>query len=491
MTSNRPSLLGRALLALALMIGFYVLAFGISLGLPSVVYAEVRYTHRISPKLALACLAGAGAILWSVIPRPDRFEPPGPRLEPAKQPRLFKDLRSVSESVGQTMPAEVYLIPDVNAWVSSRGGTMGIGSRRVMGVGLPLLQALSTAEFRAVLAHEFGHYHGGDTALAPWVYKTRVAIGRTLESLKDGILQLPFLWYGKLFMRVSHAVSRQQEYAADALAARVVGAGALIGGLKSVHRAAEAFQAYWRGEVTPVLSAGFRPPVAAGFAAFMNAEHISRETASSLTREIENPTASPYDTHPSLRDRIAALGGDKMPESGAAAVPAGSLLDDVDALECELLATIFPADAGRSFKNIDWSDTLTTVYLPAWESIVQAHSKALNDVRVGDLAELVQDAPRLVVRFIETLDASIPADQRPKVVANIIAAALTIALHGRDFPISCDVGYPIQVRIGSTNINPWSLISALAASDLARAQWIALVAANGLEDLELDSPRRT
>jgi Zn-dependent protease with chaperone function len=370
MKSNNPSLLGRALLALALMIGFYLLAVGITLGLLYVVYAEVRYAHRITPRLALACLAGAGAILWSVIPRRDHFQPPGPQLDPARQPRLFKELCSVAESVRQTMPAEVYLVPDVNAWVSSRGGVMGFGSRRVMGVGLPLLQVLSVAECRAVLAHEFGHYHGGATALAPWVYKTRVAIGRTLQSLQEGFLHLPFLWYGKLFLRVSHAVSRQQEYAADALAARVVGAGALVGGLKSVHRAAEAFQAYWRGEVAPVLSAGFRPPVAAGFAAFMNAEHISRETASSLAREMENQTESPYDTHPSLKDRIVALGGEKIPEPGASAAPAMSLLDDVDALERELLSTIFPDDAGRAFKNIRWSDTLADVYLPAWKSTV-------------------------------------------------------------------------------------------------------------------------
>jgi heat shock protein HtpX len=52
-----------------------------------------------------------------------------------------------------------------------------------MGLGLSLLQTLSVSQFRAVLAHEFGHFHAGDTKLGPWIYRTRAAIGRTLDGL--------------------------------------------------------------------------------------------------------------------------------------------------------------------------------------------------------------------------------------------------------------------------------------------------------------------
>ena len=67
--------------------------------------------------------------------------------------------------------------------VAERGGVMGAGSRRVMGVGLPLLDLLTVPQFRAVLAHEFGHFVGGDTRLGPWIYKTRAAIGRTTDTM--------------------------------------------------------------------------------------------------------------------------------------------------------------------------------------------------------------------------------------------------------------------------------------------------------------------
>ena len=75
-----PSLAGRAILAVLLMIGFYLLALTISTALVFAVYAEARYAHRIHLKLALFCLGGAALIIWSIIPRPDKFVAPGPRL---------------------------------------------------------------------------------------------------------------------------------------------------------------------------------------------------------------------------------------------------------------------------------------------------------------------------------------------------------------------------------------------------------------------------
>jgi Zn-dependent protease with chaperone function len=116
-------------------------------------------------KLVLFCVAGAGLIVWSVLPRPDRFEPPGPRIYEKDHPRLFDLVRDIGARTGQALPREVYLVADVNAFVAQRGGVMGFFSRRVMGLGLPLLSLLTVSELRAVLAHEFGHFHGGDTKL--------------------------------------------------------------------------------------------------------------------------------------------------------------------------------------------------------------------------------------------------------------------------------------------------------------------------------------
>jgi Zn-dependent protease with chaperone function len=99
------------------------------------------------------------------------------------------------------MPAHVYLVSDVNAFVTQRGGIMGIGSRRVMGIGLPLLRTLQVDELRAVLAHEMGHFYGGDTKLGPWIYKTRGALARTVVNLAKAGRSTDH-WIGYLFAGV-------------------------------------------------------------------------------------------------------------------------------------------------------------------------------------------------------------------------------------------------------------------------------------------------
>ncbi|MEO8202146.1 MAG: M48 family metallopeptidase, partial [Gemmatimonadota bacterium] len=179
--TKAPSLAGRALAAVALLAGFYLLAIGIVILLVTIPWAEWHYGNRLDIRIAFGCGVAALLILKSIMPRPDRFVPPGPLLAPNDHPRLFAIIRELSAKTEQAMPSEVYLDADLNAYVSQRGGVMGFGSRRIMGLGLPLLQLLSISQMKAVLAHEYGHFHGGDTALGPWIYKTRGALSRTIQ----------------------------------------------------------------------------------------------------------------------------------------------------------------------------------------------------------------------------------------------------------------------------------------------------------------------
>src|SRR5687767_6359478 len=88
MQSSR-SLQQRAVLALLLMVGFYVFALAVAGVLLWVPYAEVMYMERINGRLTLFCIIGGLTILWAILPRIDKFEAPGPRLTPANAPQLF------------------------------------------------------------------------------------------------------------------------------------------------------------------------------------------------------------------------------------------------------------------------------------------------------------------------------------------------------------------------------------------------------------------
>src|SRR5262245_15126879 len=151
---TRPSLARRALLAVLLLIGFYVLALSIAGALAVWPFLLPHFPG----KLGAVSVFSALLILWSILPRIDRFPDPGPRITKKDHPRLFAVLEQTAADTGQSMPREVFLVGDMNAFVTQRGGIMGIGSRRVMGLGVPLMQTLTVDEFRAVVAHEFGHF---------------------------------------------------------------------------------------------------------------------------------------------------------------------------------------------------------------------------------------------------------------------------------------------------------------------------------------------
>lgn len=478
------SIVARAALAIALMIGFYLLAIGLAAGLFWVPYAEVMYAQRIHVKMAVLCVVGGGMILWSIFPRVDRFEAPGPRLEADKHPRLFATLDDVARRTGQQMPAEVYLVGDVNAWVANRGGIMGFGSRRVMGIGLPLLQALTVSEMRGVLAHEFGHYHGGDTKLGPWVYKTRAAIGRTLENLASGgqvhgamaLLQIPFDLYGKLFLRVTHAVSRHQEYQADALAARTVGAKPLVSALEKVRSAAGAYNAYWRSEVVPVLGAGRLPPLAAGFGTFVVAPHVADAMARTLT-EARQASADPYDTHPPLGERIAALAALPSGESPADDPPAITLLEDVGAMEHALLQSLAPDE---KLAPVAWDAVGREVFLPEWKAVHEKRGAPLAAVAVPDLPVALADVHGLAARLFAPEPAPDDADARRRVVQSVTGMKVGLALHAAGWDVEALPGRPVEFVKGDTRVDPHAWVADLLEGRTDAEAWRTRCAEAGI-----------
>lgn len=184
--NSSPSLVGRALAMLVLFVGFYLLALAIAAVLIAAPVLELVLVNRLHPQLLLASVAGLG-ILWALVPRRrEAWVDPGPRFTAETQPDLTALVHHVATTAGQHMPSALYLIDDMNAFVTTREGFLGMGATRVLAVGVPLLAVLDRAELESVLAHEFGHFHGGDTRLLPLVYRTRGVMERTLATAPPG-----------------------------------------------------------------------------------------------------------------------------------------------------------------------------------------------------------------------------------------------------------------------------------------------------------------
>jgi Zn-dependent protease with chaperone function len=485
--TDSPSIARRAVLAVALMIGFYGLALGLAALLAWIPYAEWHYANRIDLRIAIFCVVGAFVIVKAIVPRPDRFQPPGPSLDAQKQPRLFAELTDIARATGQEMPAEVYLAPDVNAWVSQRGGLMGFGSRRVMAVGLPLLQVLSVSQLRAVLAHEFGHYHGGDVRVGPWIYKTRQALVRTLQGLSghSKLLTKPFALYASLFFRLTHAVSRHQERLADALAARVAGAAALIGGLKAVHGAALAFNLYWQQEVSPVLSAGFLPPLADGFGRLLGQPKIAAQVREAVDEAARKGKSDPFDTHPSLQERIAALaraGGTAEATAPADDPPAISLLEHVERLERRLLTSL-GGDKARGLRALHWEEVGVKVLVPQWEAFVGKHAAVLAGITPLSLLDLSWE---VVGR--KALKSLGRRSQEPLPAADYaVGAAVGLALARRGFTVDSPVGEAVSLVRDGVRVHPFSLRSRFASDPAERTAWPQICDTAEIAGLDLGS----
>jgi hypothetical protein len=350
------------------------------------------------------------------------------------------------------------------------------------------MQVLTVDQLRAVLAHEFGHYHGGDTALGPWIYRTREAMERTLAGLRghSSVLAAPFRAYGELFMRITQAVSRRAEYAADALAARVVGARPMMEGLKAMEGAAAVFGAYWQNEYVPALEAGMRPPFAAGFRSFAAVDTMAAASRDAVERELREGRSNPHDSHPSLRERIDALQRltADPPRPGDDA-PALSLLDGIDALEAATIDAVIKPEARSRITPGTWDEAVERVWLPMWRSTHERIGSRLKGRTPASLAEFAGRGNELPVAmcFVARADIVQPGDVSR--CMQMAGAALVLALHAHGWTVRADPGQEVRAERDGMAIRPFHDVRRLLAGEYPADEWRATWAATGIGDVDL------
>ncbi|HSC77290.1 MAG TPA: M48 family metalloprotease, partial [Candidatus Acidoferrales bacterium] len=81
--------------------------------------------------------------------------------------------------------------------------------------------ALSADQFRAVLAHEMGHFSGNHGRFGSWIYRVRQVWGQLVERLEiqkrrgSWFFLRFFRWFAPLFSAYSFVLARRHEYEAD------------------------------------------------------------------------------------------------------------------------------------------------------------------------------------------------------------------------------------------------------------------------------------
>ncbi len=477
-------LMGRALLALLLTIGFYallLLAAGLLFWIP---IAEWQYLHRIDLRIAIFCLASGATLLWNAIPQRDHFVAPGPMLAEYECPALFQLIKEVATETRQELPSRVFLLNDVNAFVAVRGSRLGFGGERVMGIGLPLIQSLTVSELRAVVAHEFGHFWGGDLKLGPWIHQTHSSISRTVEHLGRNILAAPFAWYNEVFLRLTRSVSRRQEFVADAVSARVAGRDAASSALKRVALASSGFGWYMQEEVIPCLHAGFLPPIATGFTHFVRAERV--RTILANTPSSEPRRADAHDTHPPLDARLANLAAlSSQHEVATNEAWAASLIGNPDALAIELLRFTSNVNAINKLKRIDWADVGERVVGARWHAVRTSFAPVLGTIQVDALPTGTQATVAAGRRLIRPGENP-PFDRDVAVnrAIEILGSSLGALLLADGWTLRTSPGEPKLLVRGQVKgqyvINPFGVVSSLAKGTGDLTTWRQQCAVLGL-----------
>jgi Zn-dependent protease with chaperone function len=483
--SAGPSLAGRFAAAIALTIGFYVLALVLGVGLLAFAVVPWFVPGPQNIFVSFGSLVLGGSILVAIVPRRSPFVAPGLRITRDQQPRLFELIEQEARAGGEEVPDDVYLTLEDNAGVAQVSRR-----RRVLVLGLPLLHILTERQLRGVLAHEFGHYSGGDTRLGPWIYRTRETIGRTVAALMadEGeddwwaakITRQPFIYYGRAFLRITAAISRRQEFAADRCAATSVGRDAFVAGLERSHAYGPGFDAYWSGEVVPVLELGRRPPISAGFQRFIAHERVEEAAGRHLAaiREVETDA---YDSHPSLAERVAAIAS--LPAGEPDASPcAFDALRDADRVEADLLK-----DLGlslRGFEPVEWDAVGHDVYGARAREFAHRFSSLSEGITFATLADAIFNIGELADKVTDP-----EVEDRYGFTAAVLGDAALVALEDAGWTITAEPAEPLGAVRGDAFLAPHLAIEAMRANALDAETWHAQVSELGIADLELGTAR--
>lgn len=177
-----------------------------------------------------------------------------------EQPGLFQFIRQLTADTQTQFPKKIVLSPEVNASVYYNDSfwSMIFPVKKNLQIGLALVNSLTLSEFKAVMAHEFGHFSQRSMKLGSFVYNVNKAIYNMLYENKDFgnflskwgslhwaigifvwvtvqllqgiqyILQQMYGFINKNYM----GLSREMEFHADAVAASVSGSNNLVTALR-------------------------------------------------------------------------------------------------------------------------------------------------------------------------------------------------------------------------------------------------------------------
>jgi Zn-dependent protease with chaperone function len=298
---------------------YYYVSLPVVLCLVLLAAAAVIYAFlmigRIPIKLALIIVVGAAITVFQMVRSlfvKREEEDPGRPLREEEAPGLWALARDVASSVGTRPVDEIRVTPGTELAVYERGSSgekRQDKATRILILGVGVLNGFTRNAFRAVLAHEYGHFSHRDTAggeVALRVNRDMVTFAYAMAAAGQAVwynLAFQFIRaYHFIFRRITHGATRLQEILADRVAVYLYGARAFEEGLTHViyrdvefnHLAVREIDA--AAKARRALQNIYELPEAKGGEAERDVESAFRESLGRQTSE--------DDTHPAPSERF-------------------------------------------------------------------------------------------------------------------------------------------------------------------------------------------
>ena len=310
---------------------YYYISLPVVIFLVIIVAASITYAFlmlgRIPIKLIAVLVIGGLVTIYSLVRslfiKVDSADP-GRCLKYEEAPGLWDLTRAMAATLNTRPVDEIRITPGTELCVYEKGTWRERSqdkAQRVMILGVGILNDFKQNAFRAVVAHEYGHFThrdtaGGDVALRvnndmmKFAHAMIVNGQATRWNVAFQFLRV----YHFIFRRISHGATRLQEVLADRIAALNYGPLAFEEGLTHVVGKSVEFHHLAVKEIEDSVAVR---------RALQNLYELRVDQNSDLQQQIEkslNRETSEDDTHPSPNDRFRLTrkitGANEMPATG-------------------------------------------------------------------------------------------------------------------------------------------------------------------------------
>lgn len=426
-------------------------------------------------------------------------QPYGVKLERFQEARVWELVDGVARATVTRVPDELWVVPGLDAGVGQERA-LGRGPRRLL-LGAPLLVGLTEGELRALVAHELAHESTQESRLLAWLHGGSRTAARLVAETEDAG------WPGRLvracalaFDAVADELVARQELVADALAAQLAGTEPTASALQKVPELERSRRYLDDTFLAPGRALGCTP---VGVLSLLEQLRSTAQPPDHPLSAPWHPVAAeprPFDSHPPVPARVAALQRAAQPTPTGQGGPAAALLERPAELATRFDALLTDGGARRL---VSWDDLAAQV-APGVVGLDAARGLAaaerLSGTRPACLAEVLEDGlHRPVALGLELLGGDVPRDPSDReraartavvgVTRSLVACALVAAGAAR-WTASLQ-GHPFGVSTGAAPVDLDGLVTeALASADgmAVFAQRLRAVGVDGRFRLEAASP---